>query len=158
MIPTQRAFIYLWVATKTRSPSDWAHFHRTVSQHTRHIPYQIWSKSIAIRPSYWLIPTQRAFIYLWVATKTRSPSDWAHFYSAGSTHSAHVPYQIWMKFNTIRPSYTLFPTQRAFIYLWVATKTRSPSDLAHFYRAGSTHSAHVFYQIWSKSNDTRPSY
>ena len=86
------------------------------------------------------------------------PSDWAHFHRADSTYSAHVPLQISSKSNAIRPSYTRFPTQRALIYLWVATKTRSPSDLAHFYRDKSAHTRHASLQISSKSNDTRPSY
>ena len=50
------------------------------------------------------------------------------------------------------------PTQRAFIYLWVATKTQSPSDLAHFYRTKSTYTRHVSIQIWMKSNDPHWSY
>ena len=71
--PTQRALIYLWVATKTRSPSDWAHIYRVASAYTRHIHHQISSKSNATHQSYTRFPTQRALIYLWVATKTRSP-------------------------------------------------------------------------------------
>ena len=63
-------------------------------------------------------PTQRALIYLWVAAKTRSPSDLAHIYSTGSTHSAHVFIQILMKSNDTCPSYKQFPTQRAIIHIW----------------------------------------
>ena len=37
---------------KTQSPSDLAHIHRVASQHTRRALHQIWTKSIAIRPSY----------------------------------------------------------------------------------------------------------
>ena len=71
-----------------------------------------------------MIPTQRALIYLWVAAKSRSPSDLAHFHRVGSTHSAHIAYQIWSKSNTTRPSYKRFPTQRAIIHIWISGRLK----------------------------------
>ena len=104
--------------------SDFVHIHRTKSAYSLHAPHQISSKSNNAHWSYWLNPTQRALIYLWVATKTQSPSDLAHIYSAGSTHSAHVFYQIWMKSNDTRPSYKRFPTQRAIIHIWTSGRLK----------------------------------
>ena len=86
------------------------------------------------------------------------PSDWAHFHRADSTYSAHVPLQISSKSNTIRQSYTRFPTQRALIYLWVATKSRSPSDWTHFHRVALAYTRHALNQIWMKSNGPHWSY
>ena len=133
-------------------PSDWVHFHRTVSQHTHHAFLQIWSKSIATRPSYKQFPTQRALIYLWVATKTRSPSDLAHFYRAASTHTRHTHHQITASSITTRPSYTRFyahPKNMNFL---------TPSDWAHFHRVAPAHTRHALHKISSKSNAVRRSY
>ena len=65
------------------TPSDWAHFHRAASEHTRHASLQISSKSIAIRPSYTRFRLKEHLytfdpIYLWIG----QTSDFAHIHRA----------------------------------------------------------------------------
>ena len=81
-------------------PSDWAHIYRVAFAYTRHIPYQIWSKSITTRPSYtrfYAHPKNMNFL---------TPSDWAHFHRVAPAHTRHAPLQISSKSNAIRRSYT----------------------------------------------------
>ena len=140
--PTQRALIYLWVATKTRSPSDLAHFYRAASTHTRHTHHQITASSITTRPSYtrfYAHPKNMNFL---------TPSDWAHFHRVAPAHTRHALHKISSKSNATHQSYTRFPTQRALIYLWVATKTRSPPIELIF----TGQIAHIVHMSPSKSH------
>ena len=107
----------------THSPCSPQNF---IQIHCNSSELQAISNSKSDNPHLKFRPTQRALIYLWVATKTQYVSDWAHFHRAAPGCIHHVPYQISFKSNDTRPSYKRFPTQRAIIYLWVATKTRSP--------------------------------
>ena len=131
-IPTQRALIYLWVATKTRSPSDLAHIHRAASAYTRHASFQMSPKSITIHPSY-----TRFYAYP-KNMNLLTPSDWAHFHRVASAHTRHVLHQISSKSIAIRPSYTRFRLKEHLytfdpIYLWIG----QTSDFAHIHM-GST--------------------